>query len=115
MQITKETEEKIGQLQLMEQNLQNVLIQKQTFQAQLMEMENALKELEKSKEETYKIVGNIMVASNKKELKEDLGSKKEIIELRIKNLEKQEKKVKEEAAQLQSEVMKKLKPKGGGA
>ncbi len=115
MQISKETEEKIGQLQLMEQNLQNILIQKQAFQTQLFEVENALKELEKTKEETYKIVGPIMVATNKKELKDDLQSKKEVIELRIKNLEKQEKKIKEEATQIQGEVMKKLKQKGGGS
>ncbi len=114
MQINKETEEKIAQLQLMEQNMQNIIIQKQVFQTQMFEIDNALKELEKTKEETYKIVGPIMVATNKKDLTEDLKSKKEIIELRIKNLEKQEKKIKEEATQIQSEVMKKLKQKGGG-
>jgi len=113
MQINKGIEEKIGQLQLMEQNMQNILIQKQAFQTQLFEIDNALKELEKNKEETYKIVGPIMVATNKKELKDDLQSKKEVIELRIKNLEKQEKSIKEEATQLQTEVMKKLKQKGG--
>ncbi|MEM4245515.1 MAG: prefoldin subunit beta [Candidatus Nanoarchaeia archaeon] len=115
MQVSKETEEKIGQLQLMEQNIQNILMQKQAFQTQLFEIENALKELEKTKEETYKIVGPIMVAANKKELKDDLQAKKEVVELRIKNLEKQEKKIKEEAAQIQGEVMKKLKQKGGVA
>ncbi len=115
MQINKETEEKIGQLQLMEQNLQNVLMQKQAFQTQLFEIDNALKELEKTKDETYKIVGPIMVAANKKDIKDDLQSKKEILELRIKNLEKQERKIKEEATQLQGEVMKKLKQKGGDA
>lgn len=114
MQMNKETEEKIGQLQLMEQNMQNIMIQKQAFQTQLFEIDNALKELEKSKEETYKIVGPIMVATSKKELKDDLQSKKEVIELRIKNLEKQEKRIKEEATQIQTEVMKKLKQKGGG-
>jgi len=115
MQLNKETEEKIAQLQLMEQNMQNVIMQKQAFQTQLFEIDNALKELEKTKDETYKIVGPIMVSINKKDLKDDLQSKKEVIELRIKNLEKQEKKIKEEATQLQSDVMKKLKQKGGGA
>ncbi|MFH1332596.1 MAG: prefoldin subunit beta [archaeon] len=114
MQLNKETEEKIAQLQLMEQNMQNVIIQKQAFQTQLFEIDNALNELEKTKDETYKIVGPIMVSINKKDLKDDLQSKKEVIELRIKNLEKQEKKIKEEATQLQSDVMKKLKQKGGG-
>lgn len=107
--IPKETEQKIIQLQLLEQNLQNFLIQKQTFQAQLLEIENSLEELEKTKEKVYKIVGTIMIASQKEDLKKDLKSKKEIIELRIKNLEKQEAKIKEKATELQSSVMQELK------
>ena len=39
-------QEEIMQLQILEQNLQNILIQKQNFQIQLNETENALKELE---------------------------------------------------------------------
>ena len=47
MNIPKKTEEKIAQLQLTEQNLQNFLMQKQTFQSQLFEVDNELIELEK--------------------------------------------------------------------
>ena len=109
MKIPKETEQKIAQLQLLEQNLQNFLIQKQAFQTKLIELENALKELEKTKNTVYKIVGTIMVASKKEDLKKDLKSQKEIIELRIKNLEKQEEKIKEKAKETQTEVMKEIK------
>ena len=105
----KSTEEKIQQLQLIEQGMQNFLVQKQQFQAQLVEIESALKELEGSKE-TFKIVGNIMVNANKEELSKDLKSKKEMLELRIRTLEKQEKQMKEKATAMQSEVMEKLKP-----
>jgi prefoldin beta subunit len=104
----KSIEEKIAQLQLIEQGMQNFLIQKQQFQAQLVEIESALKELEKSAI-SYKIVGNIMVDANKEELTKDLKSKKEIIELRVKTLEKQEKQMKEKASALQLEVLAKLK------
>ena len=95
-ELSKETEQKIEQLQLFEQSLQSMLMQKQQFQSQLAEINSALGELEKT-EEAYKIVGNIMVSSKKEDLKEDLGSKKEIIELRIKTLEKQENHTKEKA------------------
>jgi prefoldin beta subunit len=108
MDVSKETEQKIGQLQLLEQNMQNFLMQKQNFQAQLMEVENALKELESAKKETYKIVGNIMVASDKAGLKKDLSSKKEILDLRLKNLKKQEDSLKEKAEKIQAEVIEKL-------
>ena len=110
-----ENSDNLQEIQMIEQTIQNLLMQKQAFQTQLFEVDNALNEIEKTKDETYKIVGPIMVATSKKELKDDLQSKKEILELRIKNLEKQEKKIKEEATQLQTEVMKKLKQKGGGA
>lgn len=100
----KELEEKIQQMQILEQNLQSFLVQKQSFQMQLAEIESALKELEKAKE-AYRIVGNIMVTAEKEELKKELTSKKEIIELRIKTLEKQETRLREEAAKLQKEVL----------
>jgi prefoldin beta subunit len=108
--VEKETEKKISQLQMMEQSMQGFLMQKQQFQGQLVEIESALKELEKSKE-AYKIVGNIMVSSDKKELEDDLKKKKEIVELRIKTLEKQENQIKEKASGIQEEVMKELKEK----
>ena len=110
MNISKETEEKITQLQMLEQNLQSFLMQKQNFQTQLSEIKNALEELEKSKV-SYKIVGNVMVLSEKDELKKDLESKKEIIELRIKTLEKQEEKIKEKATKMQEEVMSEMNKK----
>ncbi len=108
MEVSKETEQKIGQLQMFEQSLQNFLGQKQQFQVQLVEVDSALNELE-STEKAYKIVGNIMVESDKTELKADLQSKKEMLELRIKTMEKQESQVREKASQLQSEILKKIK------
>lgn len=91
-------------LQLLEQNLQHYSKQRQQFQMHLKEVESALSELDNSKE-TYKIVGNIMVDADKDKLREELNSKKETYELRIKNLESQEKKIKEKAQELQQKVM----------
>jgi prefoldin beta subunit len=107
-EIPKETEQKISQLQLYEQNMQNFLMQKQQFQLQIVETESALKEIEKTKE-AYKIIGGIMVSCKKEDLKKELNSKKEIAELRVKSLEKQETQIKEKATKLQAEVMENLK------
>ena len=82
-------------------------MQKQQFQLQQVEMESALKELEKV-DEAYKIVGNIMVLSKKDDINKDLSSKKEIVELRVKNMEKQEAQLREKASKLQDEVMKEM-------
>ena len=108
MNVSKETEQKIQQLQLIEQSMQQFLMQKQSFQTQLMEIESALKEL-KNSEKAYKIIGNIMVSSKKLDLEKDLTSKKETFELRIKMLEKQEDKIKEKADKIQKEVLKEIK------
>jgi len=110
MKLSKEVQEKINELQLIEQNMQSFLLQKQNFQTQLLEVESALKELETTKE-AYKIVGNIMVSAKKDELKKDLESKKEMFDLRIKSFEKQEQKLKEKASKLQEEVMSQMKEK----
>ena len=111
MTTQKETENKITQLQMLEQNIQNFLLQKQTFQTQLIEVDNALEEIEKAKGNAYRIVGPIMVSSSKEELKKDLESKKEILDLRIKSIEKQENQLKDKASKIQSEVLNQIKIK----
>ncbi len=110
MKISKETQEKIAELQLLEQNLQSFLIQRQNFQAQLAEIESAIKETGKTKD-AYRIIGNIMVKAEKKDIEKELKQKKEMFELRIKNIEKQEEKLKEKASNLQKEVMKEMNKK----
>ena len=110
MKISKETQEKITELQLLEQNMQSFLIQRQNFQAQLTEIESALNEIKKSKD-AYRIIGNIMVNAEKKDLEKDLKQKKEMFELRIKSIEKQEEKLKEKASKIQEEVMKQMSKK----
>lgn len=107
--MNNDTEKKIGQLQLFEQSLQTFALQKQQFQAQLLEIESALKELEKV-QSAYKIVGGIMVSGSRDELMKDMQQKKEVAELRIKAVEKQEKQIREKASALQAEVVKELKP-----
>ena len=106
--VSKETEQKISQLQLIEQNLQNFLVQKQQFQIQLMEIDSALSELEKV-ERAYKIVGNIMIDSKKEDLKKDLDRRKDMFNMKLKNLEKQEERIKEKAKKLQEEVLSEFK------
>ena len=106
--MSQDTEQKISQLQMFEQGLQSFLGQKQQFQMQLVEIESALNEIENT-DKTYKIVGNIMVEADKTELKSDLQSKKEVLELRIKSIEKQETQVREKASKLQGEIMKQMK------
>ena len=105
----KDQEKKIQELQLIEHNLSNLSMQQQTFMSRLMENENALKEINETKKQAYKIIGSIMIAAEKEELKKDLDSEKEILDLRIKSIEKQENRLKERTQELQKEIMKELK------
>jgi len=104
----KETEQKINQLQLIEQNLQNLSMQRQQFQTQLIEIENALNELQTTNQ-AYKIISNIMVLTDKDELNKELLQRKEMIDIRIKNLEKQEEKLQVKAKELQKDVLSSMK------
>jgi len=108
--VSKEIEKKIEQLQLYEQTLQSFLAQRQQFQAQLIETESALKELETT-DKAYKLIGNILVSSSKEDLRKELSSKKEVMEIRIRTMEKQESQIKEKASKIRSEVMEKIKEK----
>jgi prefoldin beta subunit len=107
----EETYDQINQLQMIEQNLQAILLQRQNFSAKLMEIESALREVGKV-DEAYRIIGNIMILSKKAEIEEDLGAKKEMLDIRIKTLEKQEQKLREKAAKLQKEVLGKINKEG---
>lgn len=103
-----ELQNKVNQLSLMEQNIQNFSLQKQQFQVQLMELESAEKELKDSKE-AFKIIGNIMVAGDKDKIRKELADKKEILKTRIESFEKQEGKLKEKAESLQKEVLEEMR------
>lgn len=98
-----DSSENLQRLHVLEQNLQQVSMQRQQFSSQLFEVEGALKEIESS-EVAYKIVGGVMFGVKKAELKSDLESKKELIELRIKTLEKQEQQLREKFKSLEKEI-----------
>jgi len=107
--ISQETQEKIQQLQIFEQNLQNLLLQKQAFQFELSETENALGEIKKTKDDVYKLIGQVMLKASKAEIEKDLSQKKDILSLRVKAIERQESQLKEESEKIKQEVMKKIK------
>lgn len=109
MQIDKETQEKIQELQNYEQTLQSVMMQKQAFQIELSETENALEEITKSKDDVFKLVGNIMIKADKTAIEKELKQKKELLALRLKSIEKQEADISKEAEELREEVIKKIK------
>lgn len=108
MEVDKETEKQIQELQIFEQNLQGVLMQKQAFQLELSEIENALEEMKNSGDEVYKIVGQIMIKSKKADLQKDLKQNQEAVSLRIKSLDAREKLISKNAEDLRKKVLSKM-------
>ncbi|MCX8194404.1 MAG: prefoldin subunit [Candidatus Pacearchaeota archaeon] len=100
----------VSQLQITEQALQNLLLQKQLFQLEFVETNSALEELKKTKtEDVYKIVGSLMFKSDKIELEKELERKRDILDLRLKTIEKQEEELKEKLLKNREMFLKEIK------
>ena len=94
----------LRELQILEHTLQQVLMQKQTLDLERSEILNALRELEKSSEEVYRVIGQVMLRSDKLTLKKELEEKKKIVELRISAVDKQETLIEMKASELQKNL-----------
>jgi len=112
MDIPQATQEKIQKLQLYEQKIQALLAQRQEVESSLSEIDSALEALNNSKEkESFKIIGNVMILQKNSEIKTELEMDKKKVDLRIKNLEKQENELKSVAEAMQKEVLKQIEGK----
>jgi prefoldin beta subunit len=92
---------------LLEQQLRNVLLQKEALKLQISEIEAALNELSQYKEEnTYKIVGNVMVKKRKEEVEKELKEMKEDMQIKIVSLENIEKDLVEKIRKIEERLKK---------
>ncbi len=101
---------KVQQLQLLQQNVENLTLQKQQLESQLTELDCSLSNLNGSPI-SYRIIGKIMVAVPASTLQKELNEKHEVITLRLQNLQKQEEKLGKNIEQLQKEVVAELRKK----
>lgn len=95
------------EMQILEQNLQNILMQKQGFQMEFSETQSSLREVKDSSGDVFKIVGQLMIKTNKEKIQEELTDKEKMIDLRIKSLEKQEETFSEQLTKLRDKFLKK--------
>ncbi len=105
----KETQQKIQELQVLEQTSHSLLTQKQAFQIELSETENAISEIAKAEDDIFKIVANIMIKTDKKKTEEELKKKQKLLALRLKSIESQENDLTEKVEELRKQVMEKIK------
>ena len=114
-QISAEMQQKIQQFQESQQHARILMSQKYQVELQLKETQNALDELEKAGDtEVHKVVGQILIKADKNSVKSELKEKVETLELRLKTIDKQEKKLMERVKGLQEELQKGIAGLGGG-
>lgn len=111
IQLPPQAQQVLLQMQTFQQQLQNVALQKESLSVQNVEIEKALEELRKLKEneDVYKAIGPILVKSTKKDLEKDLKEKKETIDVRLKSMDKQETKLRERLKESQDKFQEFLK------
>ena len=103
------TQQKIQELQVLEQQFQQFMMQKNAFSIEADEVENTIIEVEKSSGEISRIVGGqVIIKSTKEEVLESLKKKKELIEKRLNSIENQERAFSERIEELREEIIKKL-------
>jgi len=96
-------ERQIQEIQILEQNLHNLLLQKQAFQMEISETQAAKKEI-KNSEDVFKIIGQLMIKAEKEKVEEELLKKEKLLDLRIKSIEKQETSLAKKRDSLRKEV-----------
>jgi prefoldin beta subunit len=98
------TQKNIQELQSYEQTLQNILMQKQSLQVELNEVNNALAELSNYKGDVFKVLGGIMIKVDAEKTKKELTENKNDLDLHISSFEKQEKQISERAYKIRKDI-----------
>jgi len=117
-ELPPQIQNQLAQLQQLQQQAQAVISQKSQIEVLIRETDAALKELDKSSDETiiYKSVGELLFRAEKPKLIEELKERKDMMDLRLKTMSKQEERIQSRFSQLQEQLKQSLgqiPPKGG--
>ncbi|HID56730.1 TPA: prefoldin subunit beta [Candidatus Poribacteria bacterium] len=109
-----EIQREVLRLQQLQQTLEVTLLQKQQLELRLRETERALKELEKAEEDAavFKSVGSILIRRDVATVREELEEERDILNIRLKALTRQEERSRERLEGLQKRISKSLKSLG---
>jgi len=96
--------------------LQSVLLRKQQYEAELREVDKAISEIEKLPQDAkiFKSVGNFLIQQSRDAALQELKDRKELLELHVKTLAKQESMLREQLEKLKEELNKELAKLRGG-
>jgi len=107
-----QVQQRLLRLQQLQQTLQAVLTQKQELELELTEIEQALNELGNLTENAviYKSIGSLLVKSEKSKVTTELNERKELLNMRIGVLGKQEERLRTQVKDLQTKLQADLRP-----
>ena len=106
MDIQQNVQEQLNQFQQVQQQAQSIAMQKQTVNLQINEAKKALDELSKTADDqdVYKTAGSLLIKTTKADSETELKDNIEMLEIRQKTIEKQEKRVTARLEELQTSL-----------
>ena len=116
-QIPPWLQEQIKAFQQTQNNLQGIVTQMQQVEAERLDTERALEELQKASEEdaVYKQAGSILIKSDRKSLMDDLQERIELAKTRVMVLEKQKKRLEETFREQEAKINAAIRGGAAGA
>lgn len=111
--MTPELQKTLMEYENTEKQLQVIVLQKHQMQLQLNEINLAGEEIKKAVGDVFKSVGAIMVKSTRSEAEADLKERKEVLNMRLSSLAKQEEKLREHLTIIQKSLQNAMKPAAG--
>lgn len=106
MDMPQNIQEQLNQFQQVQQQAQSIAMQKQTLTLQINESKKALDELSKTADDqdVYKTAGPLLIKTTKTGSEADLKDSIEMLEIRQKTIEKQEKRITGKLEELQKNL-----------
>ncbi len=96
--------ETVQELQMLEQQRQQLLMQKQTFQVEQNQVQNALNEVKATSDSVFKVISGALIKVEKQKMLSELEDKLKTLSMRIDSIEKQEKSIDDRMDSLQKEL-----------
>ena len=106
MDMPQNIQEQLNQFQQVQQQAQSIAMQKQTLTLQINESKKALDELSKTADDqdVYKPAGPLLIKTTNTDSEADLKDSIEMLEIRQKTIEKQEKRINGKLEELQKNL-----------
>jgi len=115
-QIPPQVQNQLVRFQEQQEQYKALILRKQQFQMEAKEVDKALQESKNLADDAviYKSVGILLFRSDKAKIVAELTEKKEELDLRVKTIERQEQRLKQQLEELRKTIMEQVSLSGKG-